>query len=37
LAKGTEARHLLVVEEEILRAGLRPHALPFRLRALDAL
>src|SRR6266508_6850921 len=37
LGEGTEARHLFVVEEQILRARLRPHALPLRLRALDAL
>ena len=37
LGEGAQALHLLVGQEQVLRAGLRPHLLAFRLRALDAL
>src|SRR6266508_2551934 len=37
LGEGAEALHLLLVEQEVLRAGLGPDALPLGLRALDAL
>src|SRR3989442_6105190 len=37
LGEGPQALHLLVGEQEILRAGLAPDALPLGLRALDPL